>query len=61
MLLKWIQLKVRKPKPLLKHGLIDFEYDKKRYGKYGRLLAWVWRYHELLQEELIKTKYAEMK
>ena len=40
---------------------IDLEFDKKRYGKYGRLLAWVWLNGQLLQEELIKSGNARMR
>ena len=42
-------------------GTIDLEYDKKRYGKYGRLLAWIWRDGHLLQEDMVRTGHAEVK
>lgn len=42
-------------------GAVDLEYDRKRYGKYGRLLAWVWRDGRLLQEDLVHTGHAEIK
>lgn len=44
-----------------KGGTVDIEYGKRRYGKYGRLLAWIWRDGQLLQEELIRTGHAEVK
>ena len=42
-------------------GTIDLEYDRKRYGKYGRLLAWVWRDGHLLQEDMVRNGHAEIK
>ena len=42
-------------------GVIDLEFDLHRYGKYGRLLAWVWKDDQLLQEELVKRGLAEVK
>jgi len=42
-------------------GTIDLEYDRKRYGKYGRLLAWVWRDGHLLQEDMVRAGYAQVK
>ena len=44
-----------------KGGTVDLEFDRKRYGKYGRLLAWVWRDGELLQEEMVRRGLAEIK
>tara|TARA_B100000683_G_scaffold213553_1_gene208506 strand:- start:273 stop:698 length:426 start_codon:yes stop_codon:yes gene_type:complete len=40
---------------------IDLEFDRKMYGKYGRLLAWVWMDDELLQEELVRHGHAQVK
>jgi len=46
----------------LKQGkAINLEYGRRRYGKYGRLLAWVWRDGHLLQEDLIRNGHAEIK
>jgi len=42
-------------------GTIDLEYDRKRYGKYGRLLAWVWRDGHLLQEDMVRAGHAKVK
>jgi len=44
-----------------KGGTIDLEFDRSRYGKYGRLLAWVWRDNELLQESLLRHGHAQVK
>ena len=46
---------------LAQGGTIDLEYDRKRYGKYGRLLAWVWRDGRLLQEDMVRAGHAEVK
>lgn len=46
---------------LAQGGTIDLEFDKKRYGKYGRLLAWVWRDGHLLQEDLVRAGHAQVK
>jgi len=42
-------------------GTIDLEYDHNRYGKYGRLLAWVWRGGHLLQEDMVRAGHAQVK
>ncbi len=44
-----------------KNDTVDLEFDKKLYGKYGRLLAWVWRDNQLLQEEIVRAGHAEVK
>jgi micrococcal nuclease len=42
-------------------GVIDLEFDRHRYGKYGRLLAWVWHDGHLLQEDMIHAGHAEIR
>lgn len=42
-------------------GVIDLEFDRHRYGKYGRLLAWVWKDDRLLQEDLVRAGQARVR
>lgn len=40
---------------------IEFDSESDKYDKYGRLLAWVFVDEELLQLDLVKNGYAEIK
>lgn len=40
---------------------LEFDKNSDKYDKYGRMLVWVWHDEKLLQEELLKKGYAELK
>ena len=39
---------------------IELEYEKNKYDKYGRTLAWVFYDNKLLQKELVRNGYAKV-
>ena len=40
--------------------IIELEYEKNKYDKYGRTLAWVFYDNKLLQKELVRNGYAKV-